>query len=74
MSQPIIMLSFTDTTGASPEVVTEKIGLETNVKNPGKSYLHSIKFICYHNIYNPLSFILYVLKLFLTSTTNTIIT
>ena len=54
------MLSFTDTTGASPEVVTEKIGLETNVKNPGKSYLHSIKFICYHIIYNPLLFILYV--------------
>ena len=53
------MLSFTDTTGVFPEIVTETIGLETNVKDPGKLYLYLIKFICYHNIYNPLSFILY---------------
>ena len=59
MSQHIILLSFTDITGASPEIVTEKIGLETNVKDPGRFYLHSFKFICYHKIYNPLSFILY---------------
>ena len=40
MSQHIILLSFTDTTGASPEIVTEKIGLETYVKDLGRFFLH----------------------------------
>ena len=36
------MLSFTDTSEATPEVLTKKIGLETNMKDPGKLYLHLI--------------------------------
>ena len=39
------MLSFTDTSGATPQVVTKKIELETNVNDPGKLYLHSMKII-----------------------------
>ena len=39
------MLSFTDTTGASPQVVTKKTELETIVNDPGKLYLNSMEII-----------------------------
>ena len=35
-------ISFTNTTGGTPQVVTKKIEIETSVNDPGKLYLHSI--------------------------------